>query len=144
MTEFFEKLMDGNVPHVKIVLGAVIVALAVYQLALISVAYGKVRPPFLGGGPAGRAHRASGDTIAGLVLFVAAACLGYYGTEGEEDGATLHVVAAIGALALLALKVVVVRWWHAAGRWLPVIGSGLFAALVTTFVSAAVIYWGED
>ena len=45
---------------------------------LIAVGYGKLRPAFLGAGPASKAHRASGDTI---------------------------------------------RWWHAAGRFPPVLGE---------------------
>ena len=39
----------------------VALALAVYQLALIAVAYGKLRLPFLDPPPAGRSHRAVGD-----------------------------------------------------------------------------------
>jgi hypothetical protein len=34
---------------VKILLASVALALAVYQLVLIAVGYGKLRPPFLGG-----------------------------------------------------------------------------------------------
>lgn len=144
MADFFERLTNGNVPHVKIVLAFVILALAVYQLVLIAVAYGRARPPFLDAGPAGRAHRASGDTIAFLILFVAAVCIAYYGLEGEEDGATLHVVAAIAVLAILAVKVLVVRIGGALGRLLPLLGLSLFVALALTVGSAAALYWGSD
>jgi hypothetical protein len=130
MADFFDRLTNGNVPHVKIVLAAVIVALAAYQLVLMAIG-------------SWRAHRASGDTIVALVLFVAAVCISYYGFEGEEDGATVHVVAAVAALALVAVKVTLVRTGRA-GRALPYVGTSLFTALVVTFASAAALYWGES
>lgn len=58
----------GNVTEVKVLLTSAAAALAVYQLVLIAVGYGKLRPRFLDAGPAANAHRASGDTIAVLLL----------------------------------------------------------------------------
>jgi hypothetical protein len=52
MEGLIEELTRGNVTEVKVVLATVIVALAVYQLALAAVSYGKVRPRFLESGPA--------------------------------------------------------------------------------------------
>jgi len=70
-----DTLTRGNPTEVKTVLASVALALAVYQLVLIAVAYGKVRPGFLAAAPAGRAHRAVGDTIVVLVVITAFACI---------------------------------------------------------------------
>ena len=61
-----------EVTEVKVLLTSVALALAVYQLVLIAVGYGKLRPPFLAAEPAAKAHRASGDTIAVLLIVVVA------------------------------------------------------------------------
>jgi hypothetical protein len=34
-------------------------------------------------------------------------------------------------------KVIVVRWWHAAGRFLPVIGFSIFASFIVTWLTSA-------
>src|SRR5918997_2564485 len=104
-----EELTRGNVTEVKVVLASVVLALACYQLALIAVGYGKLRPSFLQAGPASKAHRAAGDTIVVLVIVVALMCVSYF---GFEDDYTLHVVSAIGLLVALALKIAVLRFWH--------------------------------
>jgi hypothetical protein len=44
-----------------------------------------------------------------------------------EDGA-FHAVTGALLLAVLAVKIVVLRWWHAAGRLLRVLGSPLPSA----------------
>lgn len=69
---------------------------------------------------ASAAHRASGDAIVVVLVVIALMCVSYL---GFEDDATLHVVAGCALLAVLALKIVVVRWWTAAGRFLPLLGS---------------------
>lgn len=130
----FQEAARGNLTEVKVVLTSVVAALAVYQLLLISVVYGKVRPPFLAGGPAGLTHRASGDAIVVLIVAIGAICLSY----GElEDDATVHAVAGWALVVVLALKIVVVRWWHAAGRLLPVLGISIFSLLVLTWMTTA-------
>ena len=73
--------MRDNVTEVKVVLASIAMALAVYQLALIAVGYGKLRPRFLSSGPASKAHRASGDAIVVLLVLVAAMCIGYFGFD---------------------------------------------------------------
>jgi hypothetical protein len=117
-----------------VVLASVALALAVYQLALIAVAYGRITLPFLAPPPAGRAHRAVGDGIVVLVVVVAIMCVGYFGLE---DDATLHVVSAVGLLVVLALKIAVVRWWHGLGRLLPVLGIGVWVLLALTWLTSA-------
>ncbi len=134
MEELVERLARGNVTEVKVLITSVAAALAVYQLVLIAVAYGKARPRFLEPGPAAKSHRVSGDTIAVLLLVVAGMCAAYFGIE---DDAAFHAVTGAALLAVLALKVVVIRWWHAAGRFLPVLGITVFLLLAATWASTA-------
>ena len=115
-------------------LASVALALAVYQLVLIAVGYGKLRPPFLEARPAARAHRAVGDTIAVLLVITAFMCVGYFGFEND---AALHVVAGVSLLAVLALKIAVVRWWHSLGRLLPGLGVSVWLLLALAWITSA-------
>jgi hypothetical protein len=54
LEDLIDTLTRGNATEVKVLLASVALALAVYQLVLIAVGYGKLRPPFLGAGPAAR------------------------------------------------------------------------------------------
>jgi hypothetical protein len=121
--------------EVKVVLASVATALAVYQLVLAAIGYRKLR--IIDAAPAFMAHRASGDTIAALLLVVAVLCLSYFELE---DGA-FHAVTGFLLLAVLAVKVVVIRWWHAAGRFLPALGITVFLLLVATWASTAGAYF---
>jgi small-conductance mechanosensitive channel len=134
MEGLVEDLARGNVTEVKVVLASVVMALACYQLILIAVAYGKVRPPFLQARPAGLAHRAAGDAIAVLIVVVALMCVSYF---GFEDDKTLHTVAAIALLAVLALKIAVIRRWHRLSRLLPLLGISVFGLLAVTWLTSA-------
>ena len=116
------------------VLASVALALAVYQLVLISVAYGKLRPSFLNGRPAGRAHRAAGDTIAILLFVVALMCISYF---GYEDDYALHIVSGTALLVVLALKIGIVRHGGRASRLLPLLGVSVFALLALTWLTSA-------
>jgi hypothetical protein len=139
MEDVLYRLTRGNPIDVKVVLASVMFALAIYQLVLAAVGYGKLRPKFLDGGPAFLTHRASGDAIAVLLLVVGAMCLA---TGEDEDDATFHAVTGVLLLAVLALKVVVVRWWHAAGRFLPLLGATVFVLLGLTWLRSAGEYLG--
>jgi hypothetical protein len=123
----------GNPTEVKVLLASVALGLAVYQLILIAVGYGKLRLPFLAAAPASRTHRAVGDTIAVLLVVTAVMCVGYFGFED----ASLHVVAAIGLLTVLALKIAVIRWWHRLGGFLPALGISVWVLLALTWLTSA-------
>jgi hypothetical protein len=132
--DFVDSLTRGNPTEVKVILASVALALALYQLVLIAVAYGKLRPPFLEGTPASRAHRAVGDTIAALLVVTAVMCFGVFGFDDEY---MLHVVAGIALLAVLALKIAVVRWIDRLSGLLPVLGISVWLLLALTWVTSA-------
>ena len=134
MEGLIDSVTRGNPTEVKVLLASVALALAVYQLMLIAIGYGKLRPPFLAAAPASRTHRAVGDTIAVLLVVTALMCVGYFGLE---DDASLHMVAAIALLSVLALKIAVIRWWHALGRFLPALGISVWLLLALTWVTSA-------
>lgn len=134
MEGLIDSVTRGNPTEVKVLLASVALALAVYQLVLIAIGYGKLRPPFLAAAPATRTHRAVGDTIAVLLLVTALMCVGYFGLE---DDASLHMIAAIALLSVLALKIAVIRWWHALGRFLPALGISVWLLLALTWVTSA-------
>jgi hypothetical protein len=116
-----------------VVLASVIVALAVYQLVLAAVSYGKVRPRFLEAGPATWAHRALGDVVLVLAVLVALACIAFYGFE--EGGA--HAVFGCLVLGALAAKVLAVRIGGSSSPLLPWIGVALFGLFIATWWTSA-------
>ncbi len=134
MDQLIDDLTFGNVYEVKTVLASVAAALAVYQLVLIAVGYGKLRPRFLASPAASLTHRASGDVILVLVVVVALACMAHF---GFDDHGGLHQIAGALLLVVLALKVAVIRWWHGLGRLLPVLGSTVFVLLALTWLTSA-------
>ncbi|HSI30392.1 MAG TPA: DUF6529 family protein [Miltoncostaeaceae bacterium] len=134
MGDLVETITRGNVTEVKVILASVVLALAVYQLVLITVGYGVVRPSFLSSRAASFAHRALGDVIAVLLVVVAIMCLSYFGLE---DDAGAHVVAASALLVVLALKIMVLRRWHRLGRLLPLLGACVFVLLALTWATSA-------
>lgn len=134
MGDLVERITFGNVTEVKVVLASVALALAVYQLGLIAVGYGKLRPSFLGARAATWTHRASGDAIAVVLVIVALMCVSYL---GFEDDATLHVASGCALLVVLAVKIAVIRWFPGGGRFLPMLGLSVFALLALTWLTSA-------
>jgi uncharacterized protein YacL len=132
--QLIDDLTFGNVYEVKTVLASVAAALAVYQLVLIAVGYGKLRPRFLASPVASLTHRASGDVIVVLVAVVALACLGHF---GFDDHGRLHQVTGAALVVVLAFKIAVIRWWHDLGRLLPVLGTCVFVLLALTWLTSA-------
>ena len=131
---FVEDLTRGNVTEVKVVLASVVATLACYQLALIAVAYGKLRPRFLAAAAASFSHRAAGDAIVVVTVIVAVMCVSYFELE---DDATAHVVAAIALLTALAVKIAVVRWLPRLSGLLPVLGLSVWALFAATWATSA-------
>ncbi len=139
MEDFVENITRGNPGSVKAVLASVVLALAAYQLILAAIGYRKL--PIIDAEPAFFTHRSSGMVIAILAVIVALMCLAVF---GFEDDYVLHSMAGIGALAVLAVKVAVVRSGKG-GRLLPYLGVTLFALLaVTWFTVTPDFLAGED
>jgi hypothetical protein len=149
LEDLVEELARGNVTAVKVVLTSVVSALAIYQVFLMAVGYGKLRLPFLASSPASATHRAVGDSVVVITLLVGFMCLSYFGFEGEsrhgsdDEGWTrLHIAAGSLLVAVLGLKIVVVRWWHRLSRFLPVLGLSVFSLFTITWLSSAAVYLG--
>lgn len=148
MEDLIGSLTNGHVTEVKIVLTSVTAALAIYQVALMAVGYGKIEVPFLSARAASRSHRAIGDSIVPITVFVGLACLSYFGIEdgidhareGQESTVTLHVISSFALVGAIALKIVVVRWWHSMSRFLPVLGISVVVLFLITWLSTAGAY----
>ena len=134
MDDLLLRLTQGNVSEVKIALGAVCAALAVYQVALIAVGYGKVRLPFLRPIVAGRAHRAIGDSIVAVAVTVGFMCIVRF---GFEDDAALHIAFALALFAVLGFKIAIVRGLKRFDRLLPALGISVLMLFWATWFSAA-------
>ena len=132
MEGLVEDLTRGNVTEVKVVLASVAASLACYQVLLMAVGYGKLRLGFLGAGAASAAHRAIGDTIVVMTLAVAFMCLTYL----EWEHAGVHAIAGALLLAVLAVKIAVVRrGGH--DRFLPALGITVFVLFAVTWATSA-------
>lgn len=138
MEGLIETLTRGHVSEVKIVLASVLATLAVYQVGLMAVGYGRLRLPGLSPGAASTAHRAIGDAIVVITLAVSALCLAYFGLEAEAFEA--HVPVALTLLGVFAFKIAVVRWWRGLSFLLPVLGGTLAILFVATWVIVAAAY----
>jgi Na+-translocating ferredoxin:NAD+ oxidoreductase RnfD subunit len=135
MEEFVLDLTNGNVAEVKVILATVIVALAIYQLVLAAVGYGRIRLPFLANPAALRAHRAIGDTIFALAIITGFMCLSVYGFE--DDGG-VHAIAGAVVLGVLVVKTCIVRSDSLKiGRLLPPLGIAVFILFMITWASSA-------
>jgi hypothetical protein len=141
MEQLLEDLTRGNVSQVKVVLASVAAALAVYQVVLMAVGYGKLRLGVLSPAAASWTHRAAGDAIIVVIGLVAVACIGYYGLDDDK---TLHIAAGTALLVVLALKIAIIRWWHGLGRLLPLLGITVFLLLAVTWLTSAASYLSDD
>lgn len=146
--DWVEQITGGHVTEVKIVLTAIVVSLAFYQVFLMAVGYGKLKLPFLHVRPASRAHRAIGDSVVSITLLVGLMCLAYFGIEDgvehaypEDQGRVVwHLIVSFALFAVLALKIIVLRWWHSMGKYLPVLGLSVFALFIATWVTSSAAY----
>ena len=130
-------LTAGNVAEVKIALASIVATLALYQVLLMAVGYGKLRLPFLKPGPASRSHRAVGDGIVVLALVTAIMCISYFEVEDEN---VVHAALGSALLVALGLKIAVVRRWIAADRLLPWLGILVLLLFLATWLSSAAPY----
>lgn len=145
LDDLVDALTFGNVPQVKTALTTILFALAIYQVAMMSVGYAKLRVPFLKPKAASFAHRSVGDAILPITVLVGWMCLAYFGVEdgiehaayGESTRAFLHVVFGSLLLVVLVLKVVVIRWWTGLDRFLPYLGLTVFGLFALTWVTSA-------
>ena len=133
MEDLVADLTRGNVTEVKVVLASVVAALAVYQVVLMAVGYGKLRPPFLGAAEASFAHRAAGDGIVAVTVVVAVMCLSFF----ELGEGVVHAVAGALLLAVVALKIIVLRWWRTMDRFLPLLGISVLVLFALTWAGSA-------
>jgi Family of unknown function (DUF6529) len=149
MEDFVEALARGNVSEVKAVLASVVSALAIYQVFLMAVGYGKLKLPFLGSRPASQTHRAVGDTVVVVTLVIAFMCVAYFGFDdgghnrgrgSDDDFAAVHMVTGVLLIAALAFKIAVVRWLHRLGRFLPALGLSVFVLFTITWITSAGVY----
>jgi fumarate reductase subunit D len=101
MERLVATLTFGNPSAVKTVLASVAAALGVYQLVLIAIAYGKLRPRAVGAPVASFTHRASGDAILVVLVVVALFCLARFGLE--DDGAA-HAISGAALMVVLGLS----------------------------------------
>jgi hypothetical protein len=143
--DLVDSLTRGNVSQVKTVLASVVAVLSAYQVFLMTIGYGKVNVPFLKAKAASFTHRATGDVILVVTLLVAFMCLVYfevgdgieYTRDGEQMRAMIHVVAGSLLVGAIVLKVIVVRWWHRMGRYLPMLGIMVFVLFMVTWFTSA-------
>jgi len=148
MYDLIEQMTNGHVAEVKIVLTSIVTALALYQVALMTVGYRKIRVPFLRPKIASTAHRTLGDVIVPITVLVGLMCVGYFGVsegidharEGQEAVVSLHVAAGFALVFALAFKIIVVRWWHALSKLLPYLGATVLSLFLVTWVTSAGAY----
>ena len=102
MEELIETVTRGNVAEVKAVLASVAAGVAIWQVALMVVGYGKVELRALDPAPATRAHRAIGDALLVVIVTAAVMCVGYFGLEEAFGGGSegLHALACVIASCL--------------------------------------------
>ena len=132
MADFFVTITGDRVPEVKVVLTVVVLVLAAYQVVMMTVGYGKLKLPFLSPGAASFSHRSVGDAIVPMTLFVAFACLSYFGVANWFDEAFLHGVLGVLLAVVLGFKIAVVRRLHSLSRFLPVLGITVFILFALT------------
>lgn len=136
MADFFVTITGDRVPEVKVVLTAVVLVLAAYQVVMMAVGYGKLKLPFLSPGAASFSHRSVGDAIVPVTLFVAITCLSYFGVADWFDEAFLHGVLGVLLAVVLGFKIAVVRRLHSLNRFLPALGITVFILFALTAFTA--------
>ena len=146
--DWVEQITGGHVTEVKVVLTTIVTALAFYQVFLMAVGYGKLKLPFLHARPASRAHRAIGDGVVSITLLIGLMCLAYFGVQdgvehaypADQGRVVWHLIVSFALFGVLALKIVVLRWWHSMGKYLPLLGLSVFALFIASWVTSSAAY----
>jgi hypothetical protein len=147
MADLIDQLSGGHTTVVKIVLASVLVVLALYQVTLAVVFYGKLRLPFLSPDVAALTHRATGDALVVVAVLVALTCVTGYevADAAERGGARVLGHSIIGSLLLVALlvKVLVVNvGGPRLSRLLPYLGVSVALLLAATWSTSALYFLG--
>lgn len=145
MSQWIDQLSGGQVTSVKVVLTTVLVVLAVYQLCLAAIFYGKVRVPVLAGRVAAVTHRSSGDAICVVVVLIGLMCVSGYqiGDALEHRGTRVaaHVVVSTLLVVVLATKVMVVRFGgKRLSRVLPYFGGSVLLLFVGSWATSSMFF----
>ena len=134
MEDLVQTLTRGNLTEVKVVLASVAAALGRLPARPDRRRLRQGAPALPRGRTGGRAHRASGDAIVVIAIVVALMCVSVFGFD--DEGGT-HAIAGVALLSLIAVKVAIVRRGRASGRYLPLLGIGVFVLFALTWATSA-------
>lgn len=120
-----------------IFLGAGIVGL-LSMLALMGRSEHKTSPLVLR-----NLHRAMGIVFIALLIVTSYVCITYVARVGDQISlrATLHGVSALALIAVLALKIVIIRWFKNFLRFVPVLGMIVFVLAFVVVTTSAGYYF---
>jgi Family of unknown function (DUF6529) len=146
VTGWIGQLSGGQVTFVKAVLTSVLLVLAVYQVCLASIFYGKLRLPILNRSVAAATHRASGDAIVVVAVLIGLMCVSGYGLgdalEHRGMRVTAHAVVSTLLVVVLTVKILVLRFGrHRASRLLPYLGTGVLLLFVGSWATSSLFFF---
>jgi plastocyanin len=127
----------------KSIIATALVALAVVQVVTMSMVYRVLPTPAPLKPAITRLHRWEGRILLAGAVFVAVICIINWGPQTDTTRRLVHTVFGIGILVLLAAKLAIVRMPNGA-RYIPMVGLGLFCALVVAWSTSAYSYFFED
>jgi hypothetical protein len=145
VTDWIGQLSGGQVTSVKVVLTSVLAVLAIYQVCLASIFYGKLRVPFLSGRVAAITHRSSGDAIFVVMVLIGLMCVGGYEVRDaiEHRGVRVaaHVVISTLLVVVLSSKVIVLRFGRTrASRLLPYFGGSILLLFLGSWATSSLFF----
>lgn len=134
-------------PYQKSVAASVLLALAVGQLAAISLARG-----WIGSGDvalrrkATRWHHAEGYLGLAIVVIVAFYCTRLLPDSVKTTRVSVHALLGTTVVSLGFIKATVARAFPQRYAWLPYLGAALFAFVVALWISAAgwYFFWSQS
>jgi hypothetical protein len=126
---------DANL--LKAQVGAVLLALAVYQLVLALWMYRRLPGASAAPRPVPLAHRIGGAVLFALSLPIAYHCITAYGVQTHSARVAVHSLAGCFFYGAFTAKVLLVRSRHLPAWALPVAGGTLVALMAILWSSAA-------